>query len=43
MKPDALAYRERIGADIERGGYSGPSERRLGVRDRSDIWWETMP
>jgi hypothetical protein len=40
-KTEAQQYLERVGADIQRGDYIDPAERRRHFRDWSDIWWDT--
>jgi integrase len=40
-KTEAQQYLERIGADIQRGDYIDPAERRRHFRDWSDVWWDT--
>ena len=40
-KTEAQQYLERIGADIQRGDYIDPAERRRHFRDWSNIWWDT--
>ena len=40
-KTEAQQYLDRIGADIQRGDYIDPVERRRHFRDWSAIWWST--
>lgn len=40
-KTEAQDFLERIGADIQRGDYIDPAERRRHFRDWSTIWWNT--